>query len=137
MSDEETGPRDDTEELDLVETVTATVGDDGTVVVDDLVAVVDGEGAVLATDETIAVQAPDGRVVVDEVVSVADGRGSLVAVDEQTEEYAASSTGDVPGEDAAPRRRLGRRLPAIAVVVLAVVIAIIVTRRRQVTAQTE
>jgi hypothetical protein len=62
--------------------VTTAVGDDGTVVVDDLKALVDEDGNVLATDETIAVEGPDGSVVVDEVLAVADDDGDLVAVEE-------------------------------------------------------
>ena len=57
--------------------VTTAVGDDGTVVVDDLKALVDEDGNVLATDETIAVEAPDGTIVIDEVIAVADDDGEL------------------------------------------------------------
>jgi hypothetical protein len=69
-------------DIEEVEVVTTAVGDDGTVVVDDLKALVDDEGNVLATDETIAVEGPDGTVVVDEVLAVADDDGELVAVEE-------------------------------------------------------
>ena len=62
--------------------VTTAVGDDGTVVVDDLKALVDEDGNVLATDETIAVEAPDGTIVVDEVIAVADDDGDLVPIEE-------------------------------------------------------
>ena len=79
MSNETNDPQDD---IEVVEVVTSAVGDDGTVVVDDLVAIVDADGNVLATDETIAVEAPDGTIVVDEVVSVADDDGDLVAIEE-------------------------------------------------------
>jgi hypothetical protein len=44
--------------------------------------VVDGDGTVLATDETIAAEAPDGTIVVDEVISVADDDGELVPIEE-------------------------------------------------------
>ena len=57
--------------------VTTAVGEDGTVVVDDLKALVDDDGNVLATDETIAVEAPDGTIVIDEVIAVADDDGEL------------------------------------------------------------
>jgi hypothetical protein len=79
MSNETNDPQDD---LEVVEIVTSAVGDDGTVVVDDLRAVVDADGNVLATDETIAAEATDGTIVVDEVVSVADDDGELVAIEE-------------------------------------------------------
>jgi hypothetical protein len=51
-------------------------------VVDDLKALVDEDGNVLATDETIAVEGPDGTIVVDEVIAVADDDGELVAIEE-------------------------------------------------------
>ena len=73
---------DDNEAIEEVEVVSTAVGEDGTVVVDDLRALVDEDGNVLATDETIAVESPDGTVVIDEVLSVADDDGELVAVEE-------------------------------------------------------
>jgi len=73
---------DDNETIEEVEVVSTAVGDDGTVVVDDLKALVDEDGNVLATDETIAVEGPDGTVVIDEVISVADDDGELVAIEE-------------------------------------------------------
>ena len=73
---------DSNDEISEVEVVTTAVGDDGTVVVDDLKALVDHDGHVLATDETIAVETPDGTIVVDEVVSVVDDDGDLVAIEE-------------------------------------------------------
>ena len=73
---------DSNDEISEVEVVTTAVGDDGTVVVDDLKALVDHDGHVLATDETIAVETPDGTIVVDEVLSVAGDDGELVAVEE-------------------------------------------------------
>ena len=69
-------------EIDEVEVVTTAVGDDGTVVVDDLKALVDGDGNVLATDETIAAEGPDGTIVIDEVISVTGDDGELHAVEE-------------------------------------------------------
>jgi hypothetical protein len=68
--------------IEEVEVVSTAVGDDGTVVVDDLKAIVDEDGNVLATDETIAVESPDGTVVIDEVLAVADEDGELVALEE-------------------------------------------------------
>jgi hypothetical protein len=70
------------DDINEVEVVTTAVGDDGTVVVDDLKALVDHEGNVLATDETIAVETPDGTIVVDEVISVTGDDGELHAVEE-------------------------------------------------------
>jgi hypothetical protein len=79
MSEAANNERDEIEE---VEVVTGAVGDDGTVVVDDLKALVDADGNVLATDETIAAEGPDGTIVVDEVISVAGDDGELVAIEE-------------------------------------------------------
>jgi hypothetical protein len=73
---------DEHEDIEEVEVVTTAVDDDGTIVVDDLKALVDEEGNVLATDETIAVETPDGTIVVDEVIAVADDDGDLVAIEE-------------------------------------------------------
>ena len=62
---------DETDGIEEVEVITTAVGDDGTVVVDDLKALVDEDGNVLATDETIAVAGEDGELeVVEEDVLV-------------------------------------------------------------------
>ena len=71
-------------ELEGVEVITTVVGDDGTVVIDDLVAEVDTEGNVVATDERIEIDRPDGTVIVDETFSIADGDGQLRTIDEET-----------------------------------------------------
>jgi hypothetical protein len=73
---------EDLEGIEEVEVVTAAVGDDDTVVVDDLKALVDEDGNVLATDETVAVEAPDGTIVIDEVIAVADEDGELEVIEE-------------------------------------------------------
>jgi hypothetical protein len=73
---------DEIEDIEEVEVVTTAVGEDGTVVVDDLKALVDEDGNILATDETIAVEAPDGTIVIDEVIAVADEDGELEVVEE-------------------------------------------------------
>jgi hypothetical protein len=70
------------DEISEIEVVTTAVGEDGTVVVDDLKALVDDDGNVLATDETIALETPDGTIVVDEIIAVADDDGTLVPVEE-------------------------------------------------------
>jgi hypothetical protein len=85
---------DDNEAIEEVEVVTTAVGDDGTVVVDDLKALVDEDGNVLATDETIAVEGADGTIVVDEVLSVADDDGELVPVEEDVLVVEAEDEGD-------------------------------------------
>ena len=85
MSESGNEPRETAEPLDVIEVVTATVEDDGTVVVDDVAAAVAADGTVVAADETIVVEGPDGTVVVEEVVLVDDGDGNLVPVAEATE----------------------------------------------------
>jgi hypothetical protein len=71
--------------LETEEVVTVDVEDDGTVVVDDLVAEVDAQGNVIAADELTEVDLPDGTVIVDETFSVADDEGELTVIDEETE----------------------------------------------------
>ena len=99
---------DETDGIEEVEVVTGAVGDDGTVVVDDLKALVDEDGNVLATDETIAVEGPDGTVVIDEVISVADDDGELVAIEEDIVVIEEEDDGATSGL----RTREGTRPPA-------------------------
>jgi hypothetical protein len=73
---------DGSEEIDVVEIVTEEVTEDGTLVVDDLVAVVDGDGNVLATDETVLIADAEGDVVVDETIAVTNADGELEVVEE-------------------------------------------------------
>ena len=61
---------------------TEVVDDEGNVVVDDLVAAVDGDGNIVATDETITTVTSDGDVVVDETIAVRGDDGRLHAVEE-------------------------------------------------------
>lgn len=75
---------DEVADLEGVEVITTAVGDDGTVITDDLVAEVDRTGQVVATDERLEIDLPDGTVIVDETFSVADESGELVAIDEDT-----------------------------------------------------
>lgn len=77
---EATGDRD----LESMEIITAAMQEDGTIVIDDLVAEVDPEGRVVATDERVEIDLPDGTVIVGETFSVADEDGDLVAIDEET-----------------------------------------------------
>ena len=70
------------EALDLVEIEAEGVDEDGDVVIDDVVAAVDGDGNIVAVDETIAVLAPDGDVVVDEIISVVGDDGELHVAEE-------------------------------------------------------
>ena len=76
----------DAEQSDLegVEVITAVIRDDGTVVIDDLVAEVDEEGHIVATDERLEIDKPDGTVIVDETFSIAGDDGELRAIDEET-----------------------------------------------------
>ena len=73
---------DDKGDYQFVEVVSGGVDRDGNVVVDELVAEVDSEGRVVATNETIVVETPEGDVVVDETFSVADDEGELQPIEE-------------------------------------------------------
>jgi hypothetical protein len=77
---------DDSEQsgLEGVEVITTVVGDDGTVVIDDLVAQIDEQGHVVATDERLEIDKPDGTVIVDETFSIAGDDGQLRSIDEET-----------------------------------------------------
>ncbi len=76
----ETPAREDA--LELVEVETEIIDDEGNVVVDDLVAAVDGDGTIVATGETITTVTPDGDIVVDETIAVRGDDGRLHAVEE-------------------------------------------------------
>jgi hypothetical protein len=71
-------------ELEGVEVITTVVGEDGTVVIDDLVAEVDQQGHIVATDERLEIDKPDGTVIVDETFSIVDEDGELRTIDEET-----------------------------------------------------
>jgi VCBS repeat-containing protein len=77
-----TGPAEGQDGPEVIEVVTESVNEHGDVIVDDLVAEVDNEGHVVATDETTVLQTTEGDVVVDETFSVAGEDGTLHAVTE-------------------------------------------------------
>ncbi len=54
----------------------------GNLVVDDLLAAVDSDGKIVATDETVAVITPEGDTVIDEKLSVVGDDGELHTVEE-------------------------------------------------------
>ena len=68
--------------LGVVEFEAEEVDAAGNLVVDDLVVAVDGDGKIVATDETIAVVTPEGDAVIDEKLSVVGDDGELHAVEE-------------------------------------------------------
>ena len=68
--------------LGVVEFETEDVDADGNLVVDDLLVAVDGDGKIVATDETIAVVTPEGDAVIDEKLSAVGDDGELHTVDE-------------------------------------------------------
>ncbi len=82
MSDNNDTTDDALDGAEVVEVVTTGVDEAGDVIVDDLIAVVDGDGNVLATDETVAVATPEGDILVDETISVMGEDGELHAVEE-------------------------------------------------------
>ena len=82
MSDNAGTNEDDVEIVEIVEIEADGIDEDGNLVVDDLVAVVDGDGKVLATDETVAVETPEGDIMIDETISIANEDGELEPVEE-------------------------------------------------------
>jgi hypothetical protein len=67
---------------EMMEVKTEGVDEEGNLVVDDLVAAVDSQGKIVATDETFAIITPEGDAVVDEKLSVLGEDGKLHAVEE-------------------------------------------------------
>lgn len=77
-----TEPAEGKDGPEVIEVITESVNEHGDVMVDDLVAEVDDEGHVVATDETTVLQTAEGDVVVDETFSVAGDDGTLHPVTE-------------------------------------------------------
>jgi hypothetical protein len=103
---EDKGPGEDNEtaegedELETIEVVTEATDEDGDVVVDDLIVEVDGEGHIVATDETTIIRTTRGDVLVDETFSVAGDDGTLHVVDEDMTVLEADDATVHSGEDA-------------------------------------
>jgi len=76
MSASSDTPTDD-DEFDLVEIESEHVDEEGNVVIDDVVAVMDSEGHLIATDETITEMTAEGDLVIDESFSVVGEDGEL------------------------------------------------------------
>ena len=72
-------PQAGVQELDLVEIETEDVDEYGNVVVDDIVALVDNEGNIIAIDETVTALTPNDEVIVNETVSLVGDDGELHA----------------------------------------------------------
>ena len=66
----------------MVEVETEGLDKEGNLVIDDVVAAVDSNDKIVATDETITVVTAEGTIVVDETLSVAGDDGELHAVEE-------------------------------------------------------
>jgi hypothetical protein len=84
MSDtkDPTEPAEDKDGPRSIEFVVESVNERGDVIVDDLVAEVDNQGHIMATDEKTVLQTAEGDVVVDETFSVAGEDGALHAITE-------------------------------------------------------
>ena len=68
--------------VDMVEVETEGLDKEGNLVIDDVVAAVDSNDKIVATDETIAVVTAEGTIIVDETLSVVGDDGELHAVEE-------------------------------------------------------
>ncbi len=80
-----TEPAETAEDKDgpeFIEVMAESVNEHGDVILDDLVAEIDKEGHVVATDEKTVLQTAEGDVVVDETFSVAGADGTLHAITE-------------------------------------------------------
>ena len=69
--------RDDEFAMDITQSASADVAEDGSIVSDIVTTVVDEESGVTLIDEVVAVVAPDGTTVADETVSVIDADGTF------------------------------------------------------------
>src|SRR5665647_1449085 len=65
-------PQAGVQELDLVEIETEDVDEYGNVVVDDIVALVDDEGNIIAIDETITALTPNDEVIVLSLIHISE-----------------------------------------------------------------
>ena len=74
--------QDETPEYDVVEGGATAITEDGTVVSEDVIAILDEEGNPALVDDLVTIEAPDGSAAFDEVISIADEEGNLVPVDE-------------------------------------------------------
>ena len=72
-------PQAGVQELDLVEIETEDVDEYGNVVVEDIVALVDGEGNIIAIDEAVTALTPNDEVIVNETISLVGDDGELHA----------------------------------------------------------
>ena len=77
--------RDDEFAMDVSQSASAEMDEDGTIVSDIVTTVVDEETGVTLIDEVVAVVAPDGTTVADETVSVIDADGSFSVLAEGIE----------------------------------------------------
>ncbi len=68
--------------LGVMEVETGGVDAAGNLIVDDLIVAVDGDGKIVAADETVAVITPEGDTVIDEKLSVVGEDGELHTVEE-------------------------------------------------------
>ena len=72
-------PQAGVQELELVEIETEDVDEYGNVVVEDIVALVDGEGNIIAIDEAVTALTPNDEVIVNETISLVGDDGELHA----------------------------------------------------------
>lgn len=82
MSDTSDAANNNDDEIEVEEFETVRVDEDGNLVVDDVIVVVDAHGHVLATDETIVVLDARGDAVLDETVSIVGDDGQMHVLEE-------------------------------------------------------
>jgi len=92
MSEDNQRPTGD-DSLEMVEVEGEGVDEEGNLIIDDVVAAVDSDGMIVATDETLAVVTAEGDVIVDETLSVVGDDGKLHAIEEDTSVMEADDQG--------------------------------------------
>ena len=105
-------PTTGADDFDLVEVEIDDVDEEGNIVVDDMVALLDSTGSIIVTDETITRVTADGDVVVDETVSVVGYDGELHAIEEDVTVLTTAKR--TPAKKAVKRtvKKAAKRTPA-------------------------
>jgi hypothetical protein len=81
-------------------------------VVDDVVAVVGGDGSIIATDETVVEVTAGGDIVIDETISAVGGDGELHIIEEDVTLLETSKPAKRTPAKKAVKRTPAKRTPA-------------------------